>query len=67
MNARSDGKPQARYRQYPYGVSYRPQHSKARPWIVKFKRNKCGITVGTYSTKDQAVLAASEFLRNELK
>lgn len=63
MNARSDGQPQFRIRRYPYGVYYRK--SRTRPWIVKFKRNKHGVYVGSYETLDQATLAANEYLLNE--
>lgn len=65
MNARSDGLPQIRFRRYPYGVTYRPQHSRIRPWIVKFKLNKRTVHVGCYSTLEQATLAAEEFQRNK--
>ena len=63
MNARSDGQPQARPRRYPYGVSYIPR--RARPWLVKFKRNKRDVYIGSYITLAQATLHAEEFLRNE--
>ncbi len=62
MNARSDGQPQFRIRRYPYGISYR--NRDRRPWIVKFKRHKQTVYVGSYETQDQASLAAEEFLRN---
>lgn len=65
MNARTDGQPQFRIRQHPYGISYRPRHSPRKPWIVKFNRNKKTVYVGTFETKAQASLAAAEFLRNE--
>lgn len=59
MNARSDGQPQFRIRRYPYGVSRRK--ARTRPWIVKFKRNKHGVYVGSYETLAQAALAANEY------
>ena len=65
MNARSDGLPQARPRRYHYGVSYIPD--RARPWIVKFKRNKHDVYIGSYPTEAQAELHAQEYLRNEPK
>lgn len=65
MNARSDGQPQIRFRQYPYGVSYRPQHNRRKPWIVKFRRHKRMIYAGVYETLEQATLAAQEFVRKE--
>jgi hypothetical protein len=63
MNARTDGKPKFFIRRYPYGVSYRKRSSK--PWIVKFKRNKRTVYVGSYITLEQASLRADEYLRNE--
>lgn len=59
MNARADGLPQHRIRRYPYGVYYRK--SRTRPWIVKFKRNKRGVYIGSYETLEQAALAANEY------
>lgn len=61
MNARTDGKPQWRPRRYPYGVSYRL--SRRKPWIVKFKRNKRTIYVGSFEILAQAALAAREYVK----
>lgn len=67
MNARSDGHPKFHIRKYPYGVSYRRQHSRRKPWIVKFKRNKRTLYVGSFITLEQASLRADEYLRNETR
>lgn len=63
MNARSDGQPQFRPRRYPYGVTYRARMKK--PWLVKFKRQKKTVYVGSFITLEQASLRADEYLRNE--
>lgn len=63
MNARSDGKPQLRYRSYPYGVHRRKDRQKQ--WIVKFKRNKKCISVGAFYTLPEASTAAEAFVRKE--
>jgi AP2 domain len=62
MNARKDGKPQNRPRKYNYGVTWR---DRKKPWIVKFKRNKKYIHVGTYSTLNEAYKAAEDYLDQE--
>ncbi len=62
MNARADRLPRSHPRQYPYGVTRR---LRRKPWLVKFKRNKKSINVGSYFNYDEAVLAAERFLRNE--
>lgn len=59
---RSDGQPKALPRTYPYGVTWR---NRRKPWLVKFKRNKQSINIGSYFNYTEAVLAAERFLRNE--
>lgn len=61
MNARADGRPQIRFRQYPYGVTYNRTRPR-RPWIVKFKHNKRSIHVGSFETLEQATLAATAYV-----
>jgi hypothetical protein len=65
---RLDGQPKVwsrmgLHRRYSYGVTWR---NRRKPWLVKFKRNKKSIYVGSYFHYDEAVLAAERFLRNEL-
>jgi hypothetical protein len=66
MNARSDCQPQQRLRTLnhtlPYGVYLR--RGRAKKYLVKFNRAKRTINIGSYSTLDQAVLAANEWLRS---
>ena len=64
MNARSDGLPKFYNRRYPYGVAY-IRANRRKPWIVKFRRNKQDVYIGSYETLEQATLAADEYLRNE--
>lgn len=62
MVRRLDGQPKSIPRQYPYGVTWR---DRRKPWLVKFKRNKKSVNVGSYQNYHEAVLAAERFLRNE--
>lgn len=62
MNARSDGEPRSTSRTYPYGITWR---NRRKPWLVKFKRNKRSINIGSYLNYTEAVLAIERFLRNE--
>lgn len=62
MNARTDGSPRNALRQYPYGVTWR---DRQKPWLVKFKRNKKSVNIGSYLNYTEAVLAAERYLRNE--
>lgn len=59
---RTDGLPKSHARRYPYGVTWR---NRRKPWLVKFKRNKRSINIGSYLNYTEAVLAAERFLRNE--
>ena len=61
MNARADGRPQIRFRQYPYGVTY-ARRNKNFPWVVKFKQNKRSIHIGSFETLEQATLAATAYV-----
>ncbi len=58
MNARSDNLPQARPRVYCYGVSWR---DRRKPWIVKFKRNKRTVYIGSFATLIEAETAANQY------
>lgn len=60
---RKDGRPQNRPRRYPYGVSWR---AKPKPYIVKFKRNKRTVYVGSFATLAEATEAAFNFLIQEI-
>ena len=62
MNARADRQPKALPRRFPYGVTWR---DRRKPWLVKFKRNKKSLNIGSYFNYDEAVLAAERYLRNE--
>lgn len=62
MNARLDGLPRSTPRRYPYGVTWR---DRRKPWLVKFKRNKKSINIGSFHNYDEAIIAAERFLRNE--
>lgn len=62
MNARSDGLPKSNANLIGYGISYR---KRRKPYIVKFKRNKKHIYVGSYFNIIEAQLAAERYLRNE--
>lgn len=64
MNARSDGQPKSLPRKLPYGIAYR---NRRKPYIVKFKRNKRSVYVGSYLTLEQATLRADEFLQKEAR
>lgn len=63
MNARSDGQPKSLPRKLPYGIAYR---NRRKPYIVKFKRNKRSVYVGSYKTLDEASIYANNFLLKEL-
>lgn len=63
MNARSDGHPQAgKVGRYTYGVTWR---QRRKPWMVKFKRNKKTVYVGSFFSKEAASYHADQYLRNE--
>lgn len=62
MNARSDGLTRNHARVHAYGVTWRPRR---KPWIVKFKRNKCTVYIGSYFHLHEAELSAARYLRNE--
>lgn len=62
MNARSDGFPKSNANRIGYGISRR---NRRKPYIVKFKRNKKHIYVGSYFSFVEAQLAADRYLRNE--
>lgn len=60
---RLDGLPKNHPRTYPYGIAHR---QRKKPWIVKFKRNKRTIYVGSFKHYSSAVYAAEEYIRNEI-
>lgn len=47
---------------YGLGVTWR---NRRKPWIVKFKRNRKSVYVGSFFMLKEANLAAERFLRNE--
>lgn len=57
---RKDGLPQNRPSTYGYGIARR---NRRKPWIVKFRRHKLDIHVGTYLTYREAVAARDAYLR----
>lgn len=62
MNARADRLPKACHRTYAYGISWR---ARRKPWIVKFRRDKKHIYIGSFRNYYEAEIAAEDFLRNE--
>jgi hypothetical protein len=59
MNARSDGQPKFAVRVYYPGISWR---QRRKPFIVKFKRNKRTVYVGSFAKLLDAEIAARRFL-----
>lgn len=59
MNARLDGQPKRARRRYPYGVTW---NSRMRRFVVKFKRQKQDVYVGSYTTFEEAKEAAESFV-----
>lgn len=64
MNARLDGLPKAYPRVYGYGITRR---DRSKPFLVKFRRNKKQIVVGSFATLEEAQTAATNFLRDNPK
>lgn len=63
MNARADGLPRTHpISPYAYGITTR---KRRKPFIVKFKRNKKTIYVGSYATVAEAKQAQTDFLLKE--
>lgn len=62
MNARSDGRPKAIRRRFPYGVTWR---QRRKPYLVKFKRNKRTVNVGSFTTLEEATTMANNFIARE--
>lgn len=62
MNARADSLPKGPRSKYHYGVYWR---KRRKPWLVKFRRSKKIIYIGSFYHYDEACFAAAEFLKSE--
>ena len=61
---RDDNRPKNMPRRFAYGVTMRKRRRK--PFIVKFKRAKRTIYVGSYATEAEATIYANNFVLKEL-
>jgi hypothetical protein len=62
MNARADGLPRRNSHPESYGITWR---LRRKPWVVKFRRNKRQIWIGSFSTFPEAQSAAQAYLAKE--
>jgi len=64
MTARLDGQPKRARRHYPYGVTW---NSRMRRFVVKFKRQKRDVYVGSYTTLGEAKEVAENYVSKRIK